>query len=91
MKTKTLRFALLILLELHILHLKPYANAQPAQPPVITNQPVAQSFFVGQTATFTVGAVGTAPLSYQWMNHKPGFGSWPINGAGSFRLERVRD
>lgn len=35
-------------------------------PPVITNQPQAQVIFAGQTATFTVGASGTDPLSYQW-------------------------
>ncbi|PYU20294.1 MAG: hypothetical protein DMG30_21565 [Acidobacteria bacterium] len=34
--------------------------------PTITAQPVSQSILAGQTATFSVGASGTAPLSYQW-------------------------
>src|SRR4029077_14776994 len=34
--------------------------------PTITTQPVNQTVTAGQTATFTVAATGTAPLSYQW-------------------------
>jgi hypothetical protein len=34
--------------------------------PMITQQPASQTATVGQTATFTVMATGTAPLSYQW-------------------------
>src|SRR5207302_1356611 len=34
--------------------------------PSITNQPASQTVTAGQTATFSVGASGTAPLSYQW-------------------------
>jgi Immunoglobulin domain/Immunoglobulin I-set domain len=34
--------------------------------PSITTQPTNQSVTVGETATFTVAATGTAPLSYQW-------------------------
>jgi len=34
--------------------------------PTITAQPVSQTVTAGQTATFTVVAAGTAPLSYQW-------------------------
>ena len=34
--------------------------------PQIATQPAAQSLFVGDTATFSVSATGTAPLSYQW-------------------------
>jgi len=34
--------------------------------PIITQQPSNQSVSVGQTATFSVQATGTAPLSYQW-------------------------
>lgn len=34
--------------------------------PTITTQPVAATVNVGQTATFTVTATGTAPLTYQW-------------------------
>ncbi len=34
--------------------------------PSISTQPTAQSVTVGQTATFSVAAAGTAPLSYRW-------------------------
>ena len=35
--------------------------------PAITTQPANQSVTVGATATFTVVASGTAPLTYQWI------------------------
>lgn len=35
-------------------------------PPVITAQPVSQYVLVGGSATLSVGAIGDAPLSYQW-------------------------
>ena len=35
-------------------------------PPAITNQPQSQVAVVSQSATFSVGASGTSPLSYQW-------------------------
>ena len=35
-------------------------------PPTITTQPVSQTVAVGGTATFTVVAVGTPTLTYQW-------------------------
>ncbi len=34
--------------------------------PTITTQPLSQTVTVGATATFSVVATGTAPLSYQW-------------------------
>ena len=37
--------------------------------PSITSQPVSQTVTAGQTATFTVTASGTAPLSYQWQKN----------------------
>ena len=37
-----------------------------ASAPTITTQPADQSIHAGQTATFTVLATGSAPLSYQW-------------------------
>jgi hypothetical protein len=40
-------------------------NAAPGAP-TITVQPANQTVTAGQTATFTVVAGGTAPLSYQW-------------------------
>ncbi len=38
----------------------------PPSPPTITMQPSSPTVDPGQTATFTVVASGTAPLSYQW-------------------------
>jgi Immunoglobulin domain/Immunoglobulin I-set domain len=35
-------------------------------PPTITTEPANQAVTVGQTATFSVVATGTAPLTYQW-------------------------
>jgi len=35
-------------------------------PPQIANQPSGQQPFAGQNARFSVGGVGTGPLSYQW-------------------------
>jgi hypothetical protein len=46
--------------------------------PAITTQPTNQSVTVGQTATFSVAATGTAPLSYQWQKN-----SANISGATS--------
>jgi uncharacterized protein (TIGR02145 family) len=34
--------------------------------PTITTQPVGQTVSVGQTATFSISATGTATLTYQW-------------------------
>jgi len=48
------------------------------QAPSITQQPANQTVSVGQSATFTVVASGTAPLSYQWQK-----GTTNINGATS--------
>src|SRR5580698_6705537 len=44
--------------------------------PSIATQPADQRVVVGTTATFSVTAGGTAPLSYQWQK-----GSTPITGA----------
>ena len=38
----------------------------PTQEVVIVTQPPSQTVPIGQTATFSVTATGTAPLSYQW-------------------------
>ncbi len=37
--------------------------------PSITTQPASQTVTAGQTATFSVTATGTAPLSYQWQKN----------------------
>jgi hypothetical protein len=39
------------------------------QPPTITMEPASQLVAVGQTATFSVTANGTAPLAYQWQKN----------------------
>jgi hypothetical protein len=44
--------------------------------PSITTQPTDQRVALGQSATFTVAATGSAPLSYQWQK-----GTTPISGA----------
>jgi invasion protein IalB len=41
----------------------------PAVAPTITTPPANQTVTAGQTATFTVVAAGTAPLSYQWQKN----------------------
>ncbi|MGA7855293.1 MAG: immunoglobulin domain-containing protein [Candidatus Acidiferrales bacterium] len=41
-------------------------NPAPPTKPSITQQPANVTVTVGQTATFTVTATGTAPLTYQW-------------------------
>ena len=46
--------------------------------PSITTQPASQTINAGQTATFSVTATGTAPLSYQWQKN-----SAAISGATS--------
>ncbi len=38
-------------------------------PPSVTTQPASLTVTAGQTATFTVAATGTAPLSYQWQTN----------------------
>ncbi len=43
--------------------------------PTISSQPSAQTVTAGQTATFTVGASGTAPLTYQWFLNSAAVGT----------------
>ncbi len=42
--------------------------------PSITTQPANQTIFAGQTATFSVIANGTSPLSYQWQKNGAAIG-----------------
>jgi hypothetical protein len=51
-------------------------SASTSTPPSITTQPTAQSVTAGQTATFSVTASGTEPLTYQWFR-----GGSAISGA----------
>jgi hypothetical protein len=39
------------------------------QAPSITAQPVSQGVSAGQTATFSVAATGTSPMTFQWMKN----------------------
>jgi hypothetical protein len=58
------------------------ASAPPASSgtaPSIIAQPANATAVLGQTATFSVTAAGTAPLTYQWQK-----GAAPIAGATSF-------
>ena len=41
-----------------------------AASPPITTQPASQTVSVGQSATFSVSASGSAPLSYQWQRNR---------------------
>ncbi|WP_433965582.1 immunoglobulin domain-containing protein [Tunturiibacter gelidiferens] len=42
------------------------STAVPPNAPLVISQPANQTVQVGQTATFSVTATGTAPLTYQW-------------------------
>ena len=42
------------------------AYSNPQSPPAITVQPTNQTVTVGQSASFSVTATGSTPLSYQW-------------------------
>jgi hypothetical protein len=50
-------------------------------PPAVTSQPYKSTATVGSAASFTVGASGTGPISYQWM-----LDGAPIAGATSATL-----
>jgi hypothetical protein len=53
-------------------------------PPAVTTSPSDRSIVRGDTATLTVAATGSAPLSYQWFYGFPGDTSAPIMvGIGS--------
>src|SRR5258705_8957718 len=47
----------------------PPIGAAPAVRPSIATQPQSQSVTAGQTATFSVTATGTPPLTYQWQKN----------------------
>jgi uncharacterized delta-60 repeat protein len=50
-------------------------------PPAIGAQPQSQTIASGQTAVLSVGATGSATLSYQWYQVPSGTGTTPIPGA----------
>jgi uncharacterized protein YkwD len=49
--------------------------------PSITTQPQSQTINSGQTASLSVGAEGTGPLSFQWYQGASGTTSSPVGGA----------
>jgi YVTN family beta-propeller protein len=55
----------------------------PSSPPTIVTQPSSQTIAYGQSATLSVTATGTPPLSYQWYQGQSGDTSAPIAGATS--------
>src|SRR5438270_791773 len=58
-------------------------SAQQVNPvaPAITTQPASQMVTAGQTATFTVTATGTAPVSFQWQSNGTAIGAAKIGRA----------
>lgn len=57
-------------------------NLAVQSPPVIVQQPASRAVLPGSNATFTVQAIGDAPLAYQWFFN----GSTPISGATASEL-----
>jgi glucose/arabinose dehydrogenase len=53
----------------------------PLTTPVVTRQPVSQTVKPGGTATFTVSAIGSLPLSYHWQHLVSG--SWQNVGVSA--------
>ena len=62
-----------------ILALYSAASGVATFPPQIAVQPVSLSLYQGQTAQFTGLAVGSAPLTYQWLNAPAGSGGPYVN------------
>ena len=59
------------------------ASATPATSPlVIGTQPAALTVTAGETATFTVAASGSGPLSYRWQRSTDGGNTWGDVAAG---------
>ena len=50
-------------------------GSNPPTAPTISSQPTSVTVTTGQTATFTVSATGTAPLSYQWFMNTTAVGT----------------
>src|SRR5689334_12520136 len=57
-------------------------------PPRITRRPLNQTNLAGTTASFSVSATGTAPLSYQWLK---GNTALPQQKSPTLTLLRVSD
>ncbi len=59
-----------------------HSSPPPPTPPSITTQPASQTVLEGATATFSVVAAGSTPLTYQW-NKVVGTTSTPITTNGT--------
>ena len=59
------------------------AGGEVVYAPAVNTQPTSQTVTKGETATFTVVASGTDPLSYQWQQSTNGFDWADIEGATS--------
>ncbi|HEV7426949.1 MAG TPA: M57 family metalloprotease [Thermoanaerobaculia bacterium] len=57
-----------------------YGSGPACTPPSITIQPFGATVDSGNSAQLSVGATGTAPLSYQWFIGTSGDISTPVNG-----------
>lgn len=62
---------------------------QQCVPASITTQPVSQTINAGTTATLTVAANGTAPLSYQWYQGAVGDTSTPVSTSQTFTTPQL--
>jgi hypothetical protein len=56
-----------------------YGTGPACTPPSITVQPLSAAINSGNSAQLSVGAAGTAPLSYQWFIGNTGDTSTPVN------------
>jgi len=54
------------------------SGASACFPPSITTHPAPRTITVGQSATLTVAAAGTAPLTYQWYQGDSGVTTTPV-------------
>ncbi|GEM_PF-6240111 len=57
--------------------------------PRIMKQPVSRTVSVGTAATFTVEAVGKAPLSYQWQSRKNADSAWTNSGQSGAKTKTL--
>jgi hypothetical protein len=69
--------------ELTALDVIGYDRVAPSVPPSIVSQPASQTIISGSTATLSVTATGTAPLTYQWYVGTSGSTNSPVSGATS--------
>lgn len=56
-------------------------TAETATPPVISTPPADQTVVTGSSASFSVNATGSAPLSYEWQSSEDGSTWSSISGA----------